>query len=99
MATGFIGTSSVQGSGTGPTLSYTCPLSGVRYAVVSVIASAAASGVSGAATAGPVRAEGTSSANSSSYSVILAPGQTWAAGTFSANQAGASLSASVLEIA
>lgn len=100
MATGLIGTSTVAfntghnntgGGGVritvdGTTLSYTCPASGVRYAVVNIVAALSvvgplpAAGASGAdpyVYAGILKSSKTVEGLRHSYSVILAPGQTW----------------------
>ena len=101
MATGYIGKSDVFGTtaaGTpqyGQTLSYTCPASGVRYAVVSVFASVtcssgddnggyAKSGIVCCGSSGHSNGsdgEEISDSASECYSVILSPGQTWSATT------------------
>jgi len=118
MATGLIGTSKISVNNaaittTGTTLSYTAPASGISYAVVSVNAAVSAStfNTNGniSCRAGTCAASVTyatssvASANSNSYSVILAPGQTWSDFTeiFSQGASGnaqAFLQASVLEV-
>lgn len=93
MATGLIGTSTATattGTVTGSTISYTCPGSGVRYAVVSVTASVSAIAGGGGYTVsahagilncfhrtGSTGSDGAGASDSASYSVVLGPGQTW----------------------
>ena len=97
MATGLIGTSTVAftavhgiGSGgpftlDGSTLSYTCPASGVRYAVVNIAAAVAigtfpASGIAGcdpSVSAGMLKMRQRTGDAQHKYSVVLAPGQSW----------------------
>lgn len=112
MATGLIGTSAVpfnstHGSGfgvpftlDGATLSYTCPASGARYAVVNICASVAiadlpASGTNGAepkVSAGTLQLRLEKGSLQHVYSVILAPGQSWtgkASSTVFVNSGGA----------
>lgn len=98
MASGLIGSSSVLNfalNGTpqsGATLSYACPSSGVRYAVVTVSASASIAlsstfAVTAAANAGALSLNGSlpvaggvmEQSESLNYSVILAPSQGWTA--------------------
>lgn len=103
MASGLIGTSTIRistllpanatGAVHGQTLSYTCPASGVRYAVITISAQAsvASANVSdsaclmqagGYASAASYRGSSavSSSANSAnSVQIILAPGQSWSA--------------------
>jgi hypothetical protein len=117
MATGFIGTSRITSPGagilnTGTTLSYTCPSSSVSYAVVSINASVTACAGPNdiararAGTCTASAAAGSASATSITYSIILAPGQTWSDSTetntngSSSNlgYAAANLQASVLEV-
>lgn len=122
MATGLIGLSEISllevaGTTTGTTLSYTCPATGVAYAVVTVVAAVscyATGNDSARAKAGMVRvilkcttnaipiSRGT---DSCTYTVILAPGQTWSefcevvVGVIAqGGGAVASLRASVLEV-
>lgn len=113
MASGLIGTSTATSANvlvTGPTLSYTCPASGVRYAVVSISASVsvstASNGGNAYAHAGilSVQAAGPSAdlVDSLHYSVIVGPGGTWSGATQAYFGAGsvqlATLTASVLEV-
>jgi len=117
MATGLIGTSTAtstsQSIATGSTLTYTCPASGVRYAIVSVAASCSVCSISASpshATAGnlavsSISGSGYPAPNSQnlSYSVVLAPGQTWSGNTTaivwsSGETAYGMLQASALEI-
>lgn len=118
MATGLIGTSSVvidaynTSQVSGPILTYTCPESGVRYAVVSIFASVSISitctTTGGYAEAGSLRVaysdNGTTS-GSNHYSVILSPGQIWSGSTYfsaatteTTRSGSAVLQASVLEV-
>jgi len=117
MATGLIGTSTAtsesQSLVTGSTLTYTCPASGVRYAIVSVSASCSVCSTAtnlSYATAGnlavsSISGSGSPAPNSHnlSYSVVLAPGQTWSGNTTarggpSGEAAYGRLQASALEI-
>lgn len=100
MATGLIGTSTVAFNTNhtnnstsaaaritvdGTTLSYTCPASGVRYAVVSVASAVAlgtlpselANGGDPAVSAGILKMKQRTGDAQHRYSVILAPGQVW----------------------
>ena len=94
MASGLIGTSQAitsTGSANGSVLSYTCPGSGVRYAVLSIHASCSVGGGSansgqGFCSAGnlvcngysgSVSHGGSTNAVASSYSVILGPNGSW----------------------
>ena len=114
MATGFIGTSiaaaaaSISSGNLGATLSYTCPGSGVRYAVVTITARI----YSGGLTVANVTRAGqlywyppsvTDLYKESIYTTILGPNQTWSDSTYAYNSGSstitAHLSASVLEVA
>ena len=96
MATGLIGTSTVafntiHGSTAGlltvdgTTLSYTCPASGVRYAVVNISAAVALGNLPAAGgdgydprvSAGMLKMRQRTGDAQHRYSVVLAPGQTW----------------------
>lgn len=99
MTTGLIGTSTVAfntvhnnnvGGVTritvdGSTLSYTCPASGVRYAVVNIAAAVAlgnlpvpgADGYDPQVSAGMLKMRQRTGDAQHRYSVVLAPGQTW----------------------
>lgn len=109
MASGLIGTSTaIASNGTinGSVISYNCPGSGVRYAVLSIHASCSVGGGSpnsaqGFCSAGNlvcngysgnVSHGGSSTAVASSYSVILGPNGSWAGTTsaFMPNNAGIS---------
>lgn len=95
MATGFIGTSTVTSSAvaaTGPTLSYACPASGVRYAVVTITAIVWMTYVNtpvgrqcraGALTYEPVFdvTNGAGQGREFIYTVILGPNQSWSDNT------------------
>lgn len=127
MATGFIGTSVVSesnafyysGNGAvtthrGEELTYTCPPTGVRYAVVSVnvsgyvisLGTAKAYLEIGMFTLMPaIEGAGFSASENTSYSVILAPGQVWSErpffhsfNNFTNTYGKGKISASVLEI-
>ncbi len=112
MATGFIGSSSATSNGPptpGAVLSYTCPGSGVRYAVVTATARIYSSGPV-AASHGNVFAgrlywfptTGSDIYKESIYTTILGPGQNWSEGTSATISSGVVsvyLSASVLEVA
>lgn len=117
MATGFIGTSTASSSNiqpiTGTSLSYICPASGVRYAVITITARIQANVLqpvfyqckAGQLQWGPYY---TTSVNDlykeSIYTVILGPGQGWTDYTFTpttsqgVNTLTATLTASVLEV-
>lgn len=96
MATGLIGTSTVafntahpytamRSTVDGTTLSYTCPGTGVRYAVVNISSSVAIGALSASGTDGfdPVVSAGMLKMRQRTgdaqhrYSVVLVPGQTW----------------------
>lgn len=107
MTTGLIGTSALGSNAgdtmaTGATLSYTCPSSGVLYAVISITASVHVGGgdkfsyaragclvLSAARNLGSTGAFASGKSVSKSYSIVLRPGQTWEDKTeiYSHNQA------------
>lgn len=122
MASGLIGTSvigpnlqSLNTTQGGAFLTYVCPSTGVRYAVVTVVADASFTSTATVVSADVIRAgmllvqspqaPNQTDRSSLTYTVILAPGQTWtsrpefpASSAASNGRAYAQLMASVLEV-